>query len=227
MIVQAEKSAGQPVAIFLHAAKTGGTSFINWLRLYFDNNILWGREAEILAVLGKNPPSDPNSFDSICGHFSTDAPFVSAIRRPIIYLSLVREPVSRAASLYAFVQRQPQNCLFSEVDGRTLFESLNLRRSFFARVSNWQTRLFLKMLASRNPILLDHYDRQERLAERVIARFQRDASTVMPRDNVAPEGYTRAIEEQSDYGRAVDLLRSVNREDAELVAAVGSGLEIN
>ena len=81
--------------IFLHIPKTGGASLANMLAGHFAPGGVYNPQ---VREIGDRPPGDVNGYDFIFGHL--DWSELAAIASPVQIISMLREPVSRALSVY-------------------------------------------------------------------------------------------------------------------------------
>lgn len=92
--------------VFIHLPKCGGTSLDRSLKEMFGD--YWFRE---------DANHDPRSLSReqrarvkvLTGHFGLVNPFIEVMERDPFYISTVREPVSRALSMYAYMSQKHQD----------------------------------------------------------------------------------------------------------------------
>lgn len=96
--------AGEPILVFVHIRKTAGTTLRRIIRRQHPRGTVWESDNE-------TPPRlSPEMFARmrvLQGHF----PFGIHARlpRPVSYLTLLRDPIDRALSVYYFARRRPRS----------------------------------------------------------------------------------------------------------------------
>ena len=120
--------------VFLHIAKTAGTSVQNLLgSFYTPGDTLYREHADNLS---KRDPADLARYEMFAGHFGYDS-LVYLPRRNRLILTFVREPVARLCSFYYFRRaHEPghptwgfQEQAANELDLKAFFQNRAIRRS--------------------------------------------------------------------------------------------------
>jgi hypothetical protein len=102
----------EPAAVyFLHIPKTGGCTLTHLLRDRF------APEAVAPYCLARDlvdvPPEQMRGYRLFCGHFGYNLP--ALVGRPMIVLTLLREPVQRVVSLFGHIRRVATHPLHEQV----------------------------------------------------------------------------------------------------------------
>jgi hypothetical protein len=164
----------------------------------------------------------------IAGHFTYgDVVAKTQGLRPI-YIATVRDPVSRAVSLYRQAFDQSDHPCHAEVVERTLLESLKLEGLFYEWVFNAQCRhlsnhhLFrdVEALMQRDYFIVCGMAGLGRLL-RVVCRLAGAPLVDAPRENVSPPAGIANIALQPGHEEAVAILHWLTAEDQKLVRHVG------
>lgn len=137
----------QPVVFFLHVAKTGGTT----LNTVLARGVRRPRRQSIDSFLERGrsyramPPERRDSFDLVHGHFYFG--LHRATRRPVVMLSMLRDPVERVIShYYGNPSRRPDHYMHAAALRFPLGEYLVRAKEMHAEgaleVDNFMVRLF-------------------------------------------------------------------------------------
>lgn len=135
-------ATGAPVLIFLHVPKAGGISLLSVIR---DNY----RSARIYEVGGNRPSlaelefrgmseRERLAFDAIAGHLRFG--LHECIRRPTTYLTVLRDPIDRVLSTYAFVRRKKSHPSHEEIVRGDLSLIEVIQSGLLPMLDNGQTR---------------------------------------------------------------------------------------
>jgi hypothetical protein len=229
-----------PPAVFLHVPKTAGSAIRDALQRELGADLLWYQPGPQPTQEVAQPrlfnqleqlSQDPALLDGVRvlgGHFPVwRLPQALQERRPLL-LAVLREPVARVLSFYAYVQRQTQHPLHPVAVGRTLCQAL--RDDHFARaLDNAQ----LRFLATRQggawtPTQLQAYPhligRQEALPVFLAAMRERTGLKVDLGDelvNAAEPGYQTALRAQPDFEQALARIQVLTRRERSFYDAVG------
>lgn len=146
--MNSDDSGEQPILIFLHIPKTGGQTLTEILdQVYRPEKIYtidYADPGRALDCFRNLPPEKRAGYSLIRGH--TAFGLHKILARPARYITFLRNPVERAASLYAHVQRDPGHYLNEQVRNMSLFEFAT--SSLTAEVDNGQARLLAGFNAS-------------------------------------------------------------------------------
>ena len=220
--------ANLPTIVFVHLPKCSGTSARAYFHTVFgEKHVGWidltlSRE----QLLEENTYRD-NNWRVVGGHFSLQ----DAIAIPLsekLYVTIVREPVSRVISLFYFISRTRTHPLHTAAN-RLGFEGLITESSAFrTQASNYQSRMLsgrsrtvanpsffrsaLQSLAT-NGVLLADVDHAPKLFEHLNARFGIVTTVDYGRYNVRPRDASDGL---TSNPRIRQLILSMNKDDAKL-----------
>lgn len=231
----------QPLpAVFLHVPKTAGTAIRDALVRELGPALLWYRQIPLtpqqapglrqfhdLELLTRDPAL-LEGVRVLGGHFPVwRLPPALQERRPLL-LAVLREPVARVLSFYAFVLRETDHPLHPLVAGRTLCQALQEER--FAKVLDHAQ---LRFLATRQgggwtPDQLHDYPhligRHEALPVFLTALRRRTGLAVDLGEepvNAAEPGYQKALRAQPDFDEALARIQRLTRRERAFYDAVG------
>src|SRR5690348_731653 len=104
------------VLYYLHIPKTAGTSFTDVLKANFKPE-----ESSFLKLIGDfvlTPPETLAKYKAISGHYFYNIEDV--IRRTPIFITMLREPIDRTISYYAYIHRVPTHYAHDIVKNQSL-----------------------------------------------------------------------------------------------------------
>lgn len=216
-------TAMDPQIVFIHNEKTAGTSLRALLdRVYGRDQVVW-RGRDLKSRKGKTFARLRNC-RVVGGHLSV-ADFKSA-KRPLLFLSVVRDPVNRAVSLFNyFAEHAPEKDrkiwrwkgLRPESMRRTIEDVPAFRRAISNRQcyrlsgsDNFQA--VLQILEDKN-ILIGAFDHLDHFGSR-LSKLLRWPELPIGKHNRAPtDSYETDILAEPGLR---DLIASLNEEDGEL-----------
>jgi hypothetical protein len=227
-------------AVFLHVPKTAGTAIRDALARQLGPALLWYRQIPLTPEQApglrqfhdlEQLSQDPGLLADVRvlgGHFPVwRLPPSLQARRPLL-LAVLREPVARVLSFYAFVQRETDHPLHTLVAGRTLAQALQQER--FAKVLDHAQ---LRFLATRQggawtPEQLQPYPhligRHEALPA-FLAALQRHTGLQLDLGedlvNAAEPGYQAALRAQPDFDEAMVRIEALTRRERAFYDTVG------
>ncbi|MTI64699.1 sulfotransferase family 2 domain-containing protein [Methylophaga sp.] len=215
--------------IFLHVPKATGTSAKMFFRTVFgEDEVVWlGEEFSREDLLNGNP--EYFSHRVVGGHFSYELSKKIPGEKKL-YISVVREPISRAISLYRFIERTDIHHLHKEAQSKTMLEMIESCASFRGQISNLQVKYMSDLPLERQP---------EATFEHAINNIEHSAFYLASLQNVS-ELFQRLGEERVlnvtgvNYGKhkvaprptdhdplwqdseLIEKIKEINKEDAKL-----------
>lgn len=106
--------------VFVHVPKAAGSTVIYALKRLYGRDKVWVRPG--LGWPMSVPEEAPADVPVIAGHMSVGVH--SVVGRPVVYLSVVREPLARLVSAYRHIRRRPRSPLHESVRDMSLEEFL-------------------------------------------------------------------------------------------------------
>jgi hypothetical protein len=217
------KAADQPLLCVVHIPKTAGSairetfiSILGWEKVY------WIAHKRPFEHWANSTGSEFDDYAVVGGHSSAAA--LDKIKRPKIFMSVVRDPVRRAISLFNYITcgPDPNHGLRKELQGLSLVEAIQTSANFRRDVENRQCALiggeatFPAALRSicNSEWFIDQHEAVDELFARVCGRFGWPSRPLIL-DNVGREGY--ADEHLSDQD-TITALKQINQEDGFLVS---------
>ncbi len=139
--------------IFLHLPKTAGNTLLEFMLPNYDGQPIFDvyarpkpneqahvrHYAERLEELAETPESFRRSLTLVYGHLPYGVH--SLLPQPSHYLTYVREPVARVASLYQFIHENPRHYLYEPIVTKKLSLSDFATSDLAAEISNCMTRM--------------------------------------------------------------------------------------
>jgi hypothetical protein len=224
-----------PLFVFLHVPKTAGTS-ARQMFLWMLGDFYFAYDATQHQV----GPHDqavwerPGFFDRylmLGGHIGYRFQLLSWARRTgrrLVFVTCLREPVSRAVSFYDFVRRRPSHPLYPELRSRSLCDALDVPAVREQHLANAQlTQIFGspapqvvdRALATENYVI-GRQDRFETFLDAVSAVMGIPRMATIPRENTAEEPGASQIEPasaQPDFPRALERIAEINQAESEFI----------
>jgi len=211
-----------PILIFIHIPKTGGSSMRQYFfRNFGRENVFWHGHGPLANGL-LQPTAEREGiehfdrFKLIGGHFNFGNKVIRAIRRPKIFAAVLRRPVERVVSHFEYVQRKPEHPLHSTSDLET---TLRERMQFHTAETNAQCRFAAKATSARRALrtirgeryLLGSQDRLDLVCARISEICGMPVGNV-PSANVQGDGYY----ERHATDAALKLIEPIIAEDQKL-----------
>lgn len=219
-------------AVFLHVPKTAGSTMRSVFHRCLGDQLLWYRNPGTRRPLDPEHPraiGDLSSLDQpqawsgvrlLGGHFpASKLPLALRERRPLL-MAVLREPVARIESLYAFIQREQGHVMHEALSSRTLREALELP-AFRRQVPQGQLR-FLRTtqrpwsaaLLAPFPVLIGKHEHLPEFVAAVSRRTGLDLDLADMSTNVSPSGYRDALRQQPGYEEARALIASLTEDES-------------
>lgn len=216
---------------FIHLPKTAGTSFKTACIQALGPRLAWW--------VHKIPPdAGQHGIDyytelqgliprigvdlEMCGGHVTFSMLPPEIRDQALLISMLREPVARALSFFAYLWDHPQHPLAQKTSGMTLYDALQVP-AFRWAVQNQQCRHLFGGLGQRQQILEGTavkylIGKTDQLPEFLdaVADCGGPRLVVRSSDNQSRSDYRATLAGQPNYHQALELLRQLNDEDTAL-----------
>jgi hypothetical protein len=214
--------------IFIHIPKASGSSARKFFEDAFGKeNVAWLGSQFVKDDL--NVPNNPafDKYKVIGGHFSFS--LAQNIAGSKVYISVYRDTLSRAISLYRFIQRNPKHHLHKESLDYSMTEMIAKCPSFKAQVSNLQAKFLSDLEVATQPFVkvedvlnTIHTERFYICNIRNVAdmfhEFAKDYAIARPvgygRENASKTATLR--DELWDRPDVIQKLKSINSVDIEL-----------
>lgn len=152
---QVELMEQNPVLIFLHLPRTGGTTLTWMIKERYTESLAVGDFQGEKMIFGspislhEMKKERREDIDIVVGH--SHYGIHSLLREPALYITLLRDPVDRAISHYYYIKERVNHPLYTIIRSMSLIEFINDER-FHPGISNVQTKFL-----SGNYILVDAY----------------------------------------------------------------------
>jgi Glycosyl transferase family 90/Sulfotransferase family len=217
----------QPLLCIVHIPKTAGSairetliSALGWDKVY------WIGHKRPSSHWANATEDEFSNYAVVGGHCSASE--FQKIRRPKIFMAVVRDPIRRAISLFHYVTRGPDrnHGYRREVENLSLIEAIEKSATFRKDVTNRQCGMIgdQPTFAAAFTSLCDEkwiIGRQEDARTVLALAFERFGWPIAPMvfDNVADEGYA----DQYFTEENIRALEEINREDLILAPFVAAG----
>lgn len=218
--VKPGRSRGRPLVVFLHIPKTGGTSMRHYLREAFAERVLLtgkspkkkGEAAAAGSRELKVHPELARDVDAVSGHARYGQFDLSNIDRDLIYISIMRNPISRALSMYNYQRTTERHIRNKVVRDRTLMELIR-ETDYLHRVVDQQTRFLFgakdpnpKRVLARERFLIGKLEHLNAFLEEASDLFPIKPPE-FPHSNSRGSSYKEEIMAQPGYEEAIDILK--------------------
>lgn len=222
----ATNTSGQTKLAFVHIPKTAGTAFrVSLIEAVGAAKVFSiGDDCSPQEWAGSLVASDIEDYSVICGH--SEASNFKRFGFDLVFATLVRDPIARAASLYNFtLRRRPDSALARKLKGKSLEWAATNIPAFKVQVSNVQCKFICGETSAKD------------------ALYELRTSEWLVRDDVEIEKLTQDVSKrmgwpvpapgQYNVGRsgylddiftpgAREALEAINQEDIALMEAVRS-----
>jgi hypothetical protein len=207
--------------VFIRVPKTASTALLStFARIGISIQHIHSKEERIFEILKRT--------QMVTGHilYRDVLPGLAGLRP--IFISVLRDPVERAVSLYRQAYDQPDHPCHEEVRAGTVLEAMRREGLFFEWVFNSQCRCVsghtnfedVKTILQDDYFMISQIGSVDRLLRAVCKLVQAPLNSVLP-ENVATLGTKLDLAEQPDFDEAVKILKWLTTEDRKLISYVG------
>lgn len=215
----------QRFCVFIHVPKTAGTALKTAFIKSLPHQVIWYRAVEadvqqdvqyVSSMHDHRLLDAPMTFRLFGGHFTAKQlpPAITAVEP--LYLAVIRDPVARAKSYYAYVQATPQHGMHEALKNMSLLEAIE-HKPFYRQITNGQMTALSPdgdLLDLRKNIQKMHYivGKHEELASFVAAlnKHAGIAIKVAKKLNATPANYQSELEQQPGFAEAIARLKLLN-----------------
>lgn len=214
------RSRGRPLVVFVHIPKTGGTSMRQYMRDAFSERLLLTGKAprkkgDMAAAKSKElavRPELARDVDAVSGHARYGMFDLSGIDRDIIYVSIMRDPISRALSMYNYQRTNERHVRNASVKDKTLLELIG-ETDYLQRIGDQQTRFLFgsktpnpRKVLGRERYLIGKLEKLDSFLEAASDLFPADRPD-FPQLNARAPSYKDEIRAQPGFDEAIAIVR--------------------
>jgi hypothetical protein len=219
-----------PLFVFHHVPKAGGNSFRAIARELWGGAVYWhGTNSGLPAarVVAANNPEQFRDTALVGGHAPFEQGLYERLGRPVVHLSVMREPVARVLSAYAFIRSREVHRLHAEMRGRTLYEALTQVPRFRDRSYGHQLRVLFgrrpqrKLILSTAPYVIGKLERFDAFVSFVATTLFEKSTPSIPHENSGPKDHIDEIARQPGFAEAVAMLKAENEAEFEFYNSFG------
>jgi len=225
-----------PLYFFLHVPKTGGSSLRLALNNMFKPRVFYFTRSDQTKPFVRNKKLWATTefykpYSLIGGHIARNHPVVESkhLERPKTYISVFRDPVARAVSLYDFTRRRPSHPLKHLTKQKSLYEAFTTEGVFRNKCTQAQLRLAFgtaNISECEDILARDHYiiaplNKIDGLLDAVAAVSGLERPEAVPYVNsagAAGSGDILRAKEQPDFKAAIDAISEANAPEIEFIA---------
>ena len=223
-----KNSIPERVIVFMHIPKTAGTYLRGAWLINNIQNYWWHGEKVSFPQLNDFYENDIISsvYGLIGGHLNISSCLKMKTIQPRIFLTVIRDPISRIISFYNYIKRNEKHQINALVKTHTLYELLESKSKFYKIVFNQQVRSIIadrKLIEkfSRDDLLvIGRQDKIDQFVEVVNNLTGFDKNMSGGKANAGIDGYEKSVEAEPDFDKAMKILENITRKEKELYTSI-------
>jgi hypothetical protein len=223
-------AVSDPLLVFHHVPKAGGNSFLAIAREQWRGAVYWdgpNSKRPAARMVAVNNPEQFRHTRLVGGNAPFEQGLYERIGRLVIHLGVIRDPVARVLSAYAFIRSRDVHPLHAEMRDRTLYEALTQVPRFRDRAFGDQLRVLFGRRPERERILdmapyaIGKLERFDAFVSFIATTFFGKPVPIIPRENSGTTGYVDEIARQPRFAEGVAMLKAENAAEFEFYNSFG------
>jgi hypothetical protein len=222
-----------PLVFFIHVPKTAGTALKLAFRQAVGDRLVWFGK-HLSERVKQSPIRHIDNFDDVPpaqlkqnfrvlgGHMTFGDLPEALVQLDPVFVSLMRDPLSRALSFYNYIQTNKHHILNKKFADLTFYEAL-MMPEFRSYVNNQQLRFLcgtrnrnrLDVLLKKHKFIIGKFEKLAAFQNAVEQHADVRLSLKKPTANSGADGYKQVVAAQPDYKAALQEVAALTAGERE------------